>query len=146
MTSLIPVEVPVRYAKWFRRHRAWPVQVEVGERSVRVLGGQAYGMRKMGARHVLYREMGCEVLPMGEISKQGVWRPLSDAARHDLGAIRAALFSVSYPAPLAYEMGNRDLVHPGECFNKHPSGMIRKTHYSVSDEEKRCVICKEPFE
>ena len=59
---------------------------------------------------------------------------------------RAVLFGTTYPAPLAYEMKNRDLVHPGECFNKHKSVLIRRTLHSVANEEARCAVCKETFE
>lgn len=144
---MIDVEVPKRFQKWFAKHRSWPVQAEVSERAGCVKGGKPYHLKRLSpTRVVAYKMVGMSVLPVGEMTPQGLLRPVSDAVRHDLGILRAVLFSTSYPAPMAYEMGNRDLVHPGECFNKHPSVLIRRTLHSVGDDEAKCVICKEAFE
>jgi hypothetical protein len=71
---------------------------------------------------------------------------MSEAARHDSSVFRALIFNVAYPAPLAYQMMNRDYVHPGECFNKHKSTLVRRVLFSVSDEEARRRVCGEAFE
>jgi hypothetical protein len=144
---MVTIDVPVKFKKWFEKYRQWPVKVHLTDTTGQVVGGQPYKLWRVSAHKVVaYRQVGQTVLPAGEMTPQGLLRPVSDAAKHDLGAIRAAIFRTSYPAPLAYEMGNRDLVHPGECFNKHVSVLIRRTLYSVGNEEHCCAICKEVFE
>jgi hypothetical protein len=143
----VEISIPDKYAKWFKKHRNFPVRVQVGARSGCVSGGSPYSLHRVSPVHITaYRQVGCSTLAVGEITSQCLLRPISEAARHDLGVIRAAIFKTSYPAPLAYEMGNKDLVHPGSCFNKHASVLIRRTLFSVGDEEAHCVICKETFE
>lgn len=144
---MVNVEVPKRFQKWFAKHRSWPVEAEVSERSGCVKGGKPYGLQRLSpSRIIAYKTVGDTAMPVGEITAQGLLRPVSDAVRHDLGVLRAILFATSYPAPMAYEMVNRDLVHPGECFNKHHSVLIRRTLHTISDEEVRCAVCKETFE
>jgi hypothetical protein len=145
--SWVDVAVPKKYSAWFKQNRTWPVKVAITARSATVLGGAPYQIHAVNSERVVaYRPVADSLLAVGEITKRGLLKPLSDSARHDLGAIRAAMFKTSYPAPLAYEMGNRELVHPGDCFNKHASAMIRRTHYIVRDEEARCAVCREAFE
>lgn len=147
MPDPTPVAIPKKYATWFQKNRQWPVTVTTTPTSAKVSGGKPYRLHHLGHDRVaVYRDFNGEGIPMGEITPQGILRPLSDAARHDLGVIRAAIFGVSYPAPMTYVMGNRDLVHPGPCFNKHHSVLIKKVLHSVSDEEARCSVCKEAFE
>jgi hypothetical protein len=144
---MVDVEIPKRFQKWFTKHRAWPVQAEITGRSGCVKGGKPYHLQHISPTRVIaYKMVGESVLPVGEMTPQGLLRPLSDAVRHDLGVLRAVLFNTSYPAPVAYEMGSRELVHPGECFNRHASVFIRRTLHSVVDEEARCAVCKGPFE
>lgn len=145
--ACVEVVIPDKYAVWFRKHRTWPVRVRTSRNSAVVEGGQPYRIHAVNKEHlVAYRALADEFIAVGEITKHGLLRPLSDAARHDLGAIRAALFRTNYPAPIAYEMGNRELVHPGACFNKHRSTLIRRTLFTVSNEEARCAVCAEAFE
>jgi hypothetical protein len=144
---MVTVDVPAKFKPWFVKHRAWPVQAEITERSAVVLGGKPYGLARLRpARISAYRMIGESVLTVGEMTPHGLLRPMSEAARHDLAVFRTLLFNVSYPAPVAYQMMNHDYVHPGDCFNKHKSTLVRRALFSVIDEESRCCICGEAFE
>ena len=144
---MVTVEIPLKFRKWFEKHRELPVRVAITETSGMVAGGRAYRLQRIKSdKIVAYTCVGASVFPCGEITPHCIRRPISDAAKHDLGVLRAVLFDTTYPAPLAYEMKNRDIVHPGECFNKHPSVLIKRTLYSVGDDEAKCAICKETFE
>lgn len=144
---MVTVEIPVKFRKWFEKHRELPVRVEITETSGQVAGGRPYRLQRVKPDKIIaYTYVGESAFSCGEITPHCIRRPVSDAAKHDLGVIRAALFNTPYPAPLAYEMKNRDLVHPGDCFNRHSSVLIKRTLHSVGDEEARCAICKETFE
>ena len=143
----VSVDVPKKYALWFEQHRAYPVQVQLTTRNATVIKGPTYQIHAVNSERIAaYKPLNSGMLCVGEVTKFGVIRPLSDAARHDLGIIRSVAFKTSYPAPLAYEMVNKDFVHPGDCFNKHRSVLIRRTHFSMRNDEARCAICKEAFE
>lgn len=144
---MVVVNVPVKFQQWFEKHRAWPVRAEVTERRAVVSGGKPYGLARLSPTRIsAYRMVGESVLTVGEMTPHGLFRPMSEAARHDLSVFRALIFNVAYPAPIAYQMMNRDYVHPGECFNKHKSTLVRRVLFSVSDEEARCRVCGEAFE
>ena len=146
--SQIQIDVPAKYRAWFGKHRSLPVTVALTPDTARVEGAtDTYRLHTVRpGRVAVLRLLNDQALNLGEIDRHGVHRPLSVTALHDLGAIRAAMFGASYPAPLAYQMDGGDLVHPGRCFEEHPSVMIRKTHYSMKRDEARCAVCEGPFE
>lgn len=144
---MVPVDVPAKFERWFKKHRQWPVRAEVTEKSGVVLGGKPYGLARLSATRVAaYRMIGETVLNAGEMTSHGIFRPASEAARHDLSVFRAVIFKTAYPAPLAYQMMSNDYVHPGDCFNKHKSTLVRRVLFTVIDEEARCAVCQEAFE
>ena len=150
MIILVPqtlaVEVPKKWSKWIKRHRQWPVIVQITETTGRVLGGDPYRLHVVKDEIKAVKETATGPLLIGTITECGVFRPISDAARHDLGLIRAVIFKKAYPAPVAYEMMNGDFVHPGKCFNDHPSVQVRRVVFTTQQVDDRCNICEESFE
>jgi hypothetical protein len=144
----VQVEIPVKFAGWFREFRRWPVLAWATASRAQVAGGEPYILHAVNNKAVTAGRClrSGSILNMGTITPSGIVRPTSEAARHDLGVIRTLLYKATYPAPMAYEMPNRRLVHPGDCFLKHPSALVRRTLYSVRNDEARCDVCEERFE
>lgn len=151
--KIIDVAIDEKHSRWFKRNRRWPVRVLCTDRTVQVEGGTTYTMLNAPDGVRLFKFMSdTSVIEVGVISKDLLKRPLSEAARYDLGAIRSALWGVKYPAPLAYRMLGGDLVHPGPCFQKYDGIMVRDTLFCINSDERDdddkmvlCAVCKERF-
>lgn len=135
------------HIKWFETNRTLPLRVTVRAGLAEVSGApRPYLLRKQGLEaYAAIQVFDRDAMVMGKIFKHSIYKPVSDAARHDLGAIRAAVFSMSYPAPLAYVLPKHELVHPGECFGRYPGNIVKNVLHSVSGNQ-RCVVCGGAFE
>jgi hypothetical protein len=151
--KVIEVAIDEKHSRWFKQNRRWPVRVLYDDKTVQVEGGSSYKILKTPEGLKLFKFLTeTTVLEVGTISKELLIRPISEAARYDLGAIRAALWGVKYPAPLAYRMRGGDLVHPGKCFQKYSGVMVKDTLFYINgddddtdDEAPFCAVCKERF-
>ena len=86
-------------------------------------------------------------LVLGEIHPSGVRRALTTAFQRELGAIHAAMYVLAAPAPLAYQLRDGTLVHPGKCFMRAEETLIAQTHFSLDRilEDPVCAVCGERF-
>lgn len=128
---------------WWRRHGGFPIAIRV-EGFLAKVGKSEYRLTPFKDGFVCTRPN--STVPLGEIYEYGVRKALTNTFFHELGALRAVIYGKTCPAPLCYEMRNGDLVHPGPCFQKHPSSLIRKTRYNLTeDADLVCAVCQERF-
>lgn len=140
----VQVSIPKRFRSWFAEHATVEVQLDGG--GAAVPGESPYRIIPLtSGGYAVARGRGSNALVVGEFDQYTVRRTLNNRVLRQIGVLRSAVYGVSFPAPVAYVLGDYSLVHPGECFNKHEDSMTRKALYSVKDEEARCCICKEPF-
>lgn len=139
-----PIEVSTKdHRQWWQRRGRYPIQVTLEGTSASV-GGSAYRLTPRAQGFACTRP-GRAVLT-GEIYEYGVRHALTTSFFHELSAVRSAVFGKSCPSPLCYEMPNGDLVHPGPCFTRHASSVIRRTRYTLTeDADEVCSVCQERF-
>lgn len=145
-----PVEIPPRLSKWFVANRVWPVTAYMLPKLgiAQVKGGAPYRVHVVKKDHYAFirvLEESNTPIVLGELSRNGVRRALSEAAKHDISVFRQLLFGGKYPGPLAYLMAGGDYVHVGECFDAHPSAFIKRTIFTLKSADECCSICKEGF-
>lgn len=132
-----------RLEGWWRAERKLPIVVEAQGDRVKVLDSQYFLLPQQGG-FLATRPGGS--LPLGRVLPDGVRDPLGLSFFHELSAARALIFGKTYPAPIAYEMSDRSLVHPGDCFRRHPRAVIYRTKYTLAEStEALCATCGERF-
>ena len=131
-------------SKWWAEQKRLPLRVALQGTRANVSGSEyALAPRRDGS-FVVSRPGGS--LVVGVINEYGVRESLTTAFFNELSAIRSAVFGKSYPAPLAYEMPGNEFVHPGPCFDEHPSTRIVRTKYQLGEFSSRlCAVCHERF-
>lgn len=143
------IVIPKNLLKWFASSRSVPVRalIDVKAKYAQVEGGPPYRIHVVKKDHYEFiRTLGSGVaVSLGEVTRNGVQKTLSDAVRHDLLVFRTLLFGGAYPGPVAYVMANGDHVHVGDCFSAHPSVIVQKTLFVLPNSSAQCAICHEGF-
>lgn len=140
----VEVSIPKKFRAWFSAKTALTLHLKGDQ--VDLPGGLSCRLVPMASGgFAVVRSSGASGVVVGEFDKYTVRRTLNDRILRQVGAIRAAVYGVSYPAPLAYVLQDYSLVHPGPCFEAHSASVTLKALYSVKDEDARCCVCKEAF-
>jgi len=142
--TTISVRIPRAQAEKF--HGCTAVSVELNKRYATVPSGARYELRRLPDGYAVLRTQASGPLScVGEFNEHTVRKTLSDKLSADVGLIRAAVYGVSFPAPLAFVMRNKDLVHPGACFDAHPECITLRSLYAIKRNDARCAICDGAF-
>ena len=140
----VRISVPRKYRGWFANKTE--VIVEVNKDHASVNGEPWLQIVPMtGERYAVVKHRAGPPLVVGEFDKYTVRKTLNDRLMRQVGAIRSAVYGVSFPAPLAYVLRDHSLVHPGPCFDGHQERITIRALYTVKNEEARCCVCKEAF-
>lgn len=135
----VQVEVPKKFRSWFGARAQ--LEVSVSGDVAQILGGPPLRVVPTLQGYAVLRGQ----MVVGEFDKHTVRKTVNDRLLRQMSVLRAAIYGVSFPAPLAYVLRDEALVHPGDCFSKHPDSVTLRALYSVKDEDARCCVCKEPF-
>ncbi len=139
----VQVAVSSKQAKWFKKRRTYPVEVQVNEKTA-VYADRLFVLRPLHDGFVaVFRQSA--TLPLGEFSAETVRHTVSEEAAKDVKVLRAAVLDLAYDAPLALELPDGALVHPGACYRRRPYCVVKK-HVHVPDDETRCAVCGESFQ
>jgi len=143
--TVVAVEIPQKFRSWFSDSKTMTVALQ-GE-AVAINDQSRYQLRPVATgRFAVIRPGSPPALSVvGEFDKSRVRHTLNNRFAREINLIRAAVYGVNFPAPVAYVLRDYALVHPGECFEKHPEIVTLKALYSLKDEDARCCVCKEPF-
>jgi hypothetical protein len=140
----VEVQIPKKFRAWFSAKPSLTLHLKGDQVDLPgVLNCRLVPVASGG--FAVVRGSGVAGVVVGEFDKYTVRRTLNDRILRQVGAIRSAVYGVSYPAPLAYVLQDYSLVHPGECFEAHSERVTLKALYSVKDEDARCCVCKEAF-
>jgi hypothetical protein len=138
------ISVPRKYRGWFNNKTE--VTVEMNEGCASVNGEPWLQLVPLtGERYAVVKPRAGSAIVVGEFDKYTVRKTLNDRLMRQVGAIRSAVYGVSFPAPLAYVLRDRSLVHPGPCFDGHQERVTLRALYTVKNEEARCCVCQEAF-
>ncbi len=142
----VDVEVPKKFRAWFPEHKG-VVPVALNGRRAKIGEGSEYVLQPLeGARYAVLRPgVPAGVAVAGVFDRVGVHNTLNNRFLHELNLLRAAVFRVSFPAPLAYVLKDLSLVHPGPCFDQHSEVVTLRAVYSLKEDNARCVVCGRPF-
>jgi hypothetical protein len=145
------VTVASRDAGWFATNRTYPVVVSIdAQQDTATIGDVVFRLYKAenNGYHVSRREGG-RTSVLGTVDVLGLRRSTSNASRRDLQAIRAAIYNVDYPAPIAYAIKNgtrKTFAHP-QCIPQYrKTANDRVTALTQLKCAKRCVVCKDGIE
>lgn len=143
----VEVEVTHKQAKWFEKHALKepqkPLQVQVNDKTA-VFGGTTFDLRPLGDDFTAVFKPG-RTVPLGEFSADTIRHTVSDEAAKYVRVLRAAKLDETYNAPVAFELPDGELVHPGACYRRLPYCVVKK-HVYVRHEDDRCAACGEAFE
>ncbi len=145
------VTVASKDAGWFAMNRTYPVAVSIDARQdTATIGETVFRLYRAenNGYHVSRREAG-RTSVLGTVDALGLRRSTSNASRRDLQAIRAAIYNVDYPAPIAFAIKNgarKVFAHP-QCIPRYnETGADRVTALTQLKCAKRCVVCKDGIE
>jgi hypothetical protein len=141
-TRVVEVEIPRKFQPWVGGMPKVLISF-LGDR-VELPGGVTYRIAKTKSGHSVLRsgvkaDMNC----IGEFDNNTIRHTLNDKLAKHVALIRSAFHEVPFPAPLAYLMADYSYVHPGDCYQRHPSLTSVKAVYTIKEEDARCAICEE---
>jgi hypothetical protein len=140
---MVEISIPRKQTEWFRKRREFPVAVLVNQQSA-IWAGETFEFIALEGGYTAVLKRGA-TLPWGEFSRDTIRHTLSENAAKDIRVLRAAMTGATYDVPVAFELADGALVHPGACYDHHRLCVVRR-HHRIKDEDLRCHVCNEAFE